>query len=160
MTAVYVAAGSNVEPIKNLRRALRELSKHYALNFSPAYQNKAVGFDGEDFINLVVGFDTTHSIDQVIAHLHEAETACGRPRNAPKWAARTMDLDLLLYGQLVSDIAGRKLPRPDLLKRPYMLRPLADLAPTLIHPVIGTTMAELWKQFDQTAHEMHPINLS
>jgi 2-amino-4-hydroxy-6-hydroxymethyldihydropteridine diphosphokinase len=160
MTTVYVAAGSNVEPVKNLRRALRELSKHYALSFSPAYQNKAVGFDGEDFINLVVGFDTADSVEQVIAQLHEAEAACGRPRNAPKWAARTMDLDLLLYGQLVSDIADRKLPRPDLLKRPYMLRPLADLAPMLIHPVIGTTMAELWRQFDQTAHEMHPINLS
>jgi 2-amino-4-hydroxy-6-hydroxymethyldihydropteridine diphosphokinase len=160
MTTVYVAAGSNVEPVKNLRRALRELSKHYALNFSPAYRNKAVGFEGDDFINLVVSFETDDRVEQVIAHLHIAEEACGRPRNAPKWAPRTMDLDLLLYGQLVSDVADRKLPRPDLLKRPYMLRPLADLAPMLIHPVIGTTMAELWKQFDQAAHKMHVVPLT
>lgn len=160
MTAVYVAAGSNVDPIKNLRRALRELSKHYSLQFSPAYRNTAVGFEGDDFINLAVGFETTDSLTQVIEHLHEAETACGRPRHAPKWAPRTMDLDLLLFGQLVSDVPGRKLPRPDLLKRPYMLRPLAELAPTLIHPVSGTTMEELWKQFDQSAHEMHAVSLT
>jgi 2-amino-4-hydroxy-6-hydroxymethyldihydropteridine diphosphokinase len=160
MTMVYVAAGSNVEPLINLRRALRELSKHYQLRFSPAYRNKAVGFEGDDFVNLVVGFETNNSLSQVIEHLHEAEVVCERPRNAPKWAPRTMDLDLLLFGQLVSDAIDRKLPRPDLLKRSYMLRPLAELAPTLIHPVNGTTMGELWKQFDQTAHEMHPINLS
>ena len=93
------------------------------------------------------GFETDDSIEQVIAHLHAAEVACGRPRNAPKWAPRAMDLDLLLFGNSIRE--DLRLPRADLVKRPYMLRPLAALAPTLIHPISGTTMAELWKQFDQ-----------
>jgi 2-amino-4-hydroxy-6-hydroxymethyldihydropteridine diphosphokinase len=119
MTSVYVAAGSNVDPLINLRRALASLSEHYALQKSPAYRNKAVGFEGDDFVNLVVGFETDDSLSQVIARLHEAEAICGRTRNAPKWAPRTMDLDLLLFGDLIHN--EFKLPRADLLKRPYML---------------------------------------
>jgi len=159
MTSVYVAVGSNVDPLVNLPRALRELAKHYRLRRSPAYRNKAVGFAGEDFINLVVGFETGDSVQQVIAHLHEAEAACGRPRDAAKWAPRTMDLDLLLFGNLVCTEPGLKLPRPDLLKRPYMLRPLAELAPTLPHPVVAKTMSELWSEFDSQGHEMVAVSL-
>ena len=156
MTQVYVAAGSNVEPLANLRRALAELGRHYRLTCSPAYKNKAVGFEGEDFVNLVVGFQTDDSIDAVIAHLHEAEAVCGRPRAAPKWAPRTMDLDLLLYGNRISDEPGRQLPRPDLLRRAYMLRPLAELAPTLVHPTASKTMRELWREFPGD-HAMVPV---
>lgn len=159
MTPVYVAAGSNVEPLVNLRRALTELGKHYRLRLSPAYRNKAVGFAGEDFVNLVIGFDTDDSVEQVISNLHEVEAACGRPRNALKWAPRTMDLDLLLFGDAVSDAPGRTLPRPDLLKRPYMLKPLADLAPTLRHPTRGETIDNLWRAFDDGGHAMQPVEL-
>ena len=160
MTDVYVAAGSNVEPLENLRRALRELKKHYpAMRVSTAYRNEAVGFEGDDFVNLVIGFQTDEELSRVIARLHAAETACGRPRNAPKWAPRTMDLDLLLYGDAVRDEPGLKLPRPDLLKRPYMLQPMAELAPALVHPVAGKTMQSLWLEFDRGVHEMHPIEL-
>jgi 2-amino-4-hydroxy-6-hydroxymethyldihydropteridine diphosphokinase len=159
MTQVYVAAGSNVDPLANLPRALNELRKHYRMTLSPAYRNQAVGFEGEDFINLVVGFDTNDSISAVISHLHDAEAACGRPRDAAKWAPRTMDLDLLLYGDHVTSEQNLKLPRPDLLKRPYMLRPMAELAPDYRHPVVGKTMRELWNQFDGAAHLMQPIAL-
>ena len=141
---VYVAAGSNVDPKTNLRTALANLRSHYpAMRLSPAYQNKAVGFEGDDFINLVVAFETDDSLSQVITYLHEAEAACGRPRDAAKWAPRTMDLDLLLYGEEVRNEPSLKLPRPDLIKRPYMLRPIAELAPQLRHPVLGKTMHSL-----------------
>jgi 2-amino-4-hydroxy-6-hydroxymethyldihydropteridine diphosphokinase len=160
MTAVYVAAGSNVDPLANLRLALRQLKNHYpAMRVSTAYQNKAVGFEGEDFINLVVGFETGDQIEQVIAHLHEAEAVCGRLRDAPKWAPRTMDLDLLLFGREVRNEPGLKLPRPDLLKRPYMLQPMAELAPNVAHPLLGSTMGELWRSFAQTSHRMEPVAL-
>jgi 2-amino-4-hydroxy-6-hydroxymethyldihydropteridine diphosphokinase len=159
MTAVFVAVGSNVEPRDNLRRALSELSRHYRLKLSPVYRNKAVGFEGDDFINLVVGFETSDALEQVVARLHEAETVCGRPRDAPKWAPRTMDLDLLLYGDLVRDDPGLKLPRGDLIKRAYMLRPMAELAPDFRHPINGKTMLELWSEFDREAHAMTPVEL-
>lgn len=157
MTWVYVAAGSNVEPQANLRRALTELSKHYRLRVSPAYRNKAVGFEGDDFINLVVGFETDDPIDQVIAHLQEAEAACGRPRNAPKWAPRTMDLDLLLYGDAIRP--DLRVPRADLLKRAYMLKPLVDLAPEVRHPVLDKSMWELWKDLEGEQHEMKAVEI-
>jgi 2-amino-4-hydroxy-6-hydroxymethyldihydropteridine diphosphokinase len=160
MNDVYVAAGSNVDPLVNLQRALRDLSRHYRLRYSPAYRNKAVGFEGEDFVNLVVGFSTADTLPQIVSHLHEAEAACGRPRNAPKWAPRTMDLDLLLCGDRVCDEPGLKLPRPDLIKRAYMLRPMAELAPHVLHPVLRKSMRELWEEFDCKDHAMEPIALA
>ena len=160
MTEVYVAAGSNVRPRAHLRHALGLLRETWPdLRVSSAYTNPAVGFDGEDFINLVVGFDTDETLAGVLKRLHEIESACGRPRNAPKWAARSMDLDVLLYGDDVGEYPGAVLPRPDLVRRPYMLRPLAEIAPALEHPTLRRTMAELWQAFDSAGHAMRPISL-
>jgi 2-amino-4-hydroxy-6-hydroxymethyldihydropteridine diphosphokinase len=160
VTDVYVAAGSNVEPIGNLRRALDALASNFApLRLSPAYRNAAVGFAGDDFVNLVLGFDTDRDVRDVLTVLHGAEAACGRERDAPKWAARAMDLDILLFGARVCDEPGLTLPRPDLVRRPYMLGPLAELAPRLVHPTLGRTMQELWDGFDRGAHAMRPVDL-
>jgi len=160
MPDVYVSAGSSIEPEHNLRRALELLNEHYApLRVSPAYRNRAVGFEGEDFINLVVGFTTEESVTCVRERLQAIEARCGRPAGAPKWAARTMDLDILLYGDLVCADPGYVLPRPDLVKRAYMLKPLVDIAPDLVHPVAHKSMRELWEAFDQGAHELQPVPL-
>jgi 2-amino-4-hydroxy-6-hydroxymethyldihydropteridine diphosphokinase len=160
VTSVYVAAGSNVEPWVNLPRALETLHKHFApLRVSHAWRNAAVGFEGEDFINLVVGFETTDRVEEVVARLHEAEAACGRERDAPKWAPRAMDLDILLYGDLVCERPGLHLPRPDLVKRAYMLGPIAEIAPDLRHPTLGLSLGELWQRFDRAAHPMQPVEI-
>ena len=160
MPAVLVAAGSNVEPEAHLRRALDALHDEFApLRVSRAYRNAAVGFAGADFINLVVGFDTGRGVDQVLERLHAAEAACGRERHAPKWAPRAMDLDVLLYGDLVCERPGLILPRPDLVKRPYMLGPAAEIAPDVVHPTLGSTLGELWQRFDREAHAMRPVDL-
>jgi 2-amino-4-hydroxy-6-hydroxymethyldihydropteridine diphosphokinase len=158
MAQVFVAAGSNVEPQANLARAVAELARIFnELQVSPWYQNRAVGFQGEDFINFVFGFHTQRGVHDTVGQLREVETLCGRPRNAPKWAARAMDLDVLLYDDLVLDEPQLKLPRPDLLVRAYMLGPLADIAPELRHPTQGRTIAQLWAAFDRQAHEMIPV---
>jgi len=160
VTAVFVAAGSNVEPEANLRRALDELSRHYpGLRCSRAYRNRALGFEGDDFVNLVLGFETDDGVHAVVGRLQQAEAACGRARNDPKWAPRAMDLDILLYGDLVCDEPGLKLPRPDLVRRAYMLGPMAELAPDIVHPVLGSAMRELWSAFDRDAHDMVPVEL-
>jgi 2-amino-4-hydroxy-6-hydroxymethyldihydropteridine diphosphokinase len=157
---VYVAAGSNVKPREHLRRALAALRVAYPdLEVSPAYANRPVGFDGDDFINLVVGFTSDESLDSVVSRLRTVEEICGRPRMAPKWAPRTMDLDILLFGDVVGTFPGAVLPRPDLLRRPFMLGPLADLAPDLVHPIAGTTIGELWRCFDSADHELRAIAL-
>jgi len=135
--------------------ATGELRREFPdVRFSPWYRNRAVGFEGADFINLVAGFTTTLSIEAVIARLQAIEALCGRPRDAPRWAPRSMDLDLLLYGELIRDEPRLKLPSPDLLKRAFMLGPLADIAPDLVHPLEKVTIGELWQRFDRAAHEM------
>ncbi len=160
MTEVYVAAGSNVEPVENLRRALAELALRFpGMRHSRAYRNRAVGFEGEDFINLVVGFDTELPVADVIRQLQEVEALCGRARQAPKWAPRSMDLDILLYGDTVLDEPDLVLPRPDLLRRAYMLGPMAELAPALRHPTQGQSMHELWASFDRAAHPMQEVEI-
>ena len=157
---VYVAAGSNVEPVASLVKALAVLRERFPdLVVSPAYRNVAVGFEGEDFINLVVGFTTPLPLAALLAELHAVEALCGRGRDEPKWAKRRMDLDVLLYGDLVGEFPGAKLPRPDLLKRAFMLGPLADVAPGLRHPTLDLTIAELWARFDRAAHPMHEVEL-
>jgi len=158
MVRVYVAAGSNVDPLTHLARAQAELARRFGpLSVSPWYRNAAVGFAGEDFINFVFGFDTALTVQETRAQLREVEALCGRPPDAPKWAARTMDLDILLYGNLILDEPPLQLPRPDLLLRPYMLGPLADIAPDLRHPTAARTMAQLWARFDAAAHEMTAV---
>ncbi|GFE81221.1 2-amino-4-hydroxy-6-hydroxymethyldihydropteridine diphosphokinase [Steroidobacter agaridevorans] len=160
MTAVYVAAGSNVEPEKHLSVALRALAAAYGpMTLSPAYKNKAVGFEGADFINLVVGFNTEDSVAEVRRQLQKIEAACDRPPDAPKWAPRTMDLDILLFGDLVSNQPGLVIPRPDLVKRPYMLKPMADIAPDVRHPMLDKTMRELWESFQGGEHAMVEVLL-
>jgi 2-amino-4-hydroxy-6-hydroxymethyldihydropteridine diphosphokinase len=160
VTRVLVAAGSNVEPLVNLRRALGLLVAHYpGLRRSAAYRNRAVGFAGDDFVNLVIDFDTTEDVRSVLERLHEAEAACGRPREAPKWAPRSMDLDILLYGDRVCDEPGLVLPRPDLVRRAYMLGPAAELAPDVLHPTLGVTLADLWRNFAQEGHVLEPVEL-
>jgi 2-amino-4-hydroxy-6-hydroxymethyldihydropteridine diphosphokinase len=162
-TPVYVAAGSNVAPLENLRRALDVLDRHFApITVSRAYANAAVGFAGDEFINLVVGFRTALTVHQVVERLHEAEAACGRERLAPKWAPRSMDLDILLFGDTVCSEPGLVLPRPDLLKRPYMLGPAAEIAPAVVHPIERRTLGELWRDMraTQAAHAMRPVELA
>ncbi len=160
MTRVYVAAGSNVEPQKHLHQALAALRREFGnVTVSRAYRNPAVGFEGPDFINLAVGFDTTKTLEQLLEVLRGIELECGRPRLAPKWEPRSMDLDVLLYDALVMRTADYTVPRPDLLKRAYMLAPLAEIAPQVRHPTEGKSIAELWMQFDRRAHEMTPVEL-
>lgn len=161
MTEVYVAAGSNIDPVTHLRRALDELRRIYPrLVVSAAYRNKAVGFEGEDFINLVVGFSTQQPVARVREQLQRIETLCGRPPAAPKWAARSMDLDILMYGDFVSNEPGLAIPRPDLLRRPYMLKPMADIAPDVRHPLANKSMHDLWMSFDSAGHEMEEVSLT
>jgi 2-amino-4-hydroxy-6-hydroxymethyldihydropteridine diphosphokinase len=160
VTTVLVAAGSNVEPLGNLRRALDALVVHYpTLRTSRAFRNRAVGFEGEDFVNLVIALDTDEDVHTVIERLHEAEARCGRARLAPKWAPRAIDLDILLYGDRVCEEPGLTLPRPDLVRRAYMLGPAAELEPRMRHPTLGVTLEDLWRDFPRDAHALSTVDL-
>src|SRR5262245_60181415 len=113
MPEAFVAAGSNVEPRANLRRAVAVLTARFpGLRQSRAWSNPAVGFAGDDFINLVVGFPCALPVEALLAELKALEQSSGRAPGGPKWGPRTLDLDLLLYDDRIGSIAGAKLPHP------------------------------------------------
>ncbi|MCX7059101.1 MAG: 2-amino-4-hydroxy-6-hydroxymethyldihydropteridine diphosphokinase [Proteobacteria bacterium] len=157
---VYVSAGSNVAPIESLNRALDSVRAAFSdVVISQAYANAAIGFVGPDFINLAFSFTTDRSLADVLAVLHGIEEDCGRGRTDPKWAPRRMDLDVLLFGDLVGEFPGAKLPRPDFVKRAFMLGPLAEIAPDAVHPTLGESIGWLWSQFDQASHRLRHVQL-
>lgn len=160
MPEAYVAAGSNVHPRASLNRALGLLSREFpGLRASRAFANAAVGFSGDDFINLVVAFPAAMPTEALLETLKSVERACGRPPGAPKWGPRTLDLDLLLHGDRIGRVAGKSLPHPDLLTRAWVLGPLAELAPKVVHPVAGETIEALWSRFDRGAHRLSAVSL-
>ncbi|MFC3651691.1 2-amino-4-hydroxy-6-hydroxymethyldihydropteridine diphosphokinase [Dyella humi] len=157
MARVYLSLGSNQEPHHYLRAALDELRARFGhINVSPAYRSAAVGFDGADFVNLAVGLDTDLDPNALNDWLHALEDHHGRRRDVPRYADRTLDLDIVLYDDLVTQGPGHlDIPRKE-LKHAFVLKPLADIAPDVRHPVSGSTMAELWAAFPV---EREPLKL-
>jgi 2-amino-4-hydroxy-6-hydroxymethyldihydropteridine diphosphokinase len=144
---VLLALGSNIEPARHLLQAARLLKAEFSgTQFSPAYQNPAAGFVGDDFINAAAAFNSALAVAEVRARLQSIEETCGRRRDDPKWAPRAMDIDILLFGDAISDQPGLQLPRGDLLRRAYMLGPAADLQPERLHPTVPRTLGSLWRE--------------
>ncbi|HSC47640.1 MAG TPA: 2-amino-4-hydroxy-6-hydroxymethyldihydropteridine diphosphokinase [Gammaproteobacteria bacterium] len=159
MTEVFVGIGSNVEPEQHVRRAVVLLRDHFGpVRLSPVYRNRAVGFEGDDFFNLVAAFGTGLSIAALNTVLDDIEVRCGRERSARKFSPRTLDLDLLLYGDTVSEKPVR-LPRKEVLKYAFVLKPLADLAGPRRHPETGRSYAEHWADFGGEGGALTPVKL-
>ena len=149
MARAYLSLGSNLEPERHLAAALAALRARYGeLLVSPTYRTPALGFEGPDFLNLAVGLDTDEAPEALDAWLHALEDAQGRRRDVPRFSSRTLDVDLVLYEQRVLRGPGNlELPRPDLARHAFVLKPMVDLAPDLVHPVLGRTLAQLWAEF-------------
>ena len=138
MPEAFIGAGSNADPERRLRLALTELERRFGpLRRSSAYRGPAVGRPAADYLNLVVALTTQSSVDELRDELRAIETLAGRTRVDA--AVCELDLDLLLYGRRVD--AERRLPRPGLLTLPFVLVPLAELAPELVHPITGEKLA-------------------
>jgi 2-amino-4-hydroxy-6-hydroxymethyldihydropteridine diphosphokinase len=154
MSRAYLSLGSNLEPKKHLRVALDELRARFGdILVSPTYRCKAVGFDGPDFLNLAVAIDTDLPPQTLNDWLHALEDRHGRRRDVPRFSSRTLDIDIVLYDDLVMQGEGHlELPRAE-LKHAFVLRPLADIAPNLVHPVLGKPMVQLWAEHVSAAGE-------
>ena len=155
---VYVSAGSNMAPEDNLRLACRELRKRFgSLDLSGVYRSPPVGFDGDDFLNLVLRFTTSETPSAIVAELERLHALAGRVRGSARFASRTLDLDLLLYGSAVIPEPPIRVPREDIGEYGFVLGPIAELAPDLRHPVTGETMAEMWARFDRHRHPLERV---
>jgi len=161
MATVFLGLGSNVDPQQNLRLAISELRRRYgSLEISSVYENAAVGFEGSDFLNLVVRLDSDESPADMHEHIESIHDMAGRERGKAKFMSRPLDIDLLLYDDLVLDEPPIKLPRADILEYSFVLRPLRELAPDLVHPETGRTMDEHWQAFDQGVHPLKRVRIS
>ncbi len=147
---VHVGVGSNVEREYNIRsgvNALRERFKNVAM--STVYESAAVGFDGDPFYNLVVRFEAELGVDALGVVLRQIEDTHHRDRTLLSFGPRTLDIDLLLYDDVVLHQGKLQLPRDEIEKNTFVLRPLAELSGELIHPVSEKSLSTMWQQFDQ-----------
>jgi 2-amino-4-hydroxy-6-hydroxymethyldihydropteridine diphosphokinase len=150
MARVYVSIGSNIDRCASIRAGVRSLRSRFPnLQLSSVYESRAVGFSGDDFYNLAAVFDTDAGVHEVAAALRVTESECGRVRQpeVKGYVSRTLDVDLLLYDDLVMDESTLHLPRGEILEHAFVLAPLAEIAPERLHPLIGRSYADLWAGF-------------
>lgn len=161
MARVYVGIGSNIEPERNICSGLASLRRQFGpLTASTVYANAAIGFAGDDFLNMVAGFQTDLAVHAVLVRLRKIEEAHQYRGEGPKLAPRALDLDLLLYGDLVWRGAETRIPRDEIVRHAFVLRPLAEVAGDRRHPLLGSTFAELWAAHDQSRETLTPVALT
>lgn len=151
MAVAYLSLGSNIDAELNLIAAIDALRARFGdVSVSPLYRTAAVGFDGEDFLNAAARIETDLEPEALDAWLHALEDAQGRRRDQPRFSSRPLDIDLLLYDERV--LKGPRhleIPRPELAEQAFVLKPMADLAPDLIHPTVGRTLHAMWQEMDR-----------
>lgn len=158
MASVFVSIGSNINREQNIRAALDALQTHFgALMLSSVYESEAVGFDGDNFFNLVAAFETSLPVGELSVLLKKIEDDNGRCRTGPKFSGRTLDIDILTYDRLCGQIDGVKLPREEILYNAFVLLPLAEIAPELSHPETGESYARLWQGYNKEQQKLWPV---
>jgi len=160
MARIYISIGSNINPAENVQRAVRGLREYFSnIQVSPVYESEAVGFEGSNFLNLVVGATTELDVHEANQLLHKIEDEYGRDRSGPRFSSRTIDLDLLLYDDRVVKEAGLDIPREEITQNAFVLWPLADIAPDIFHPEKQQTIKELWNLFDKQSQILWPVEI-
>ncbi|MGZ8927785.1 MAG: 2-amino-4-hydroxy-6-hydroxymethyldihydropteridine diphosphokinase [Methylobacter sp.] len=151
MTRGYISIGSNINKDEHIPASLRALEQAFGeLTVSSIYESEPVGFTGDVFYNLVVGFDSDLEVKAVAKQLRQIELDNGRTPDSRKFAARTLDLDLILYGDLIVNDGRLRIPRDEIEHYAFVLEPLAEIAPILKHPISHLSYAELWDRFNKT----------
>lgn len=154
---VFVSIGSNIDRENNIRGGVAVLREHFGeLRLSTVYESEAVGFAGDPFYNLAASFETDAAPEEVVAVLRAIEDRFGRMRTGPRFSSRTLDIDLLLYGDAVFE-QPVVIPREEITRNAFVLLPLAELAPDQVHPHTGKTYRRLWQEFDRTSQPLWPV---
>lgn len=160
MHRVFVSIGSNIDRERYIRIALQGLAERFGtLQVSPIYESEAVGFEGDNFLNLVAAFHTDWELSQLADELRAMEYANGRLPAVAKFAPRTLDIDILTFGDRVGSFQGVQLPRPEITENAFVLQPLQDIAPDVLHPALGVCYRDLWQAFDQSSQRLWQVQL-
>lgn len=148
MAQVYLSLGSNVNPHRYIIAGLDALATQFGeLAISPVYESVPVGFDGDNFLNLVVGIRTLLPVGELSQQLKQIEDANGRDRSGSGVRGITLDIDILTYDDCCGVIDGVTLPRGEVLRNAFVLLPLSELAPWARHAQTGQTFAEAWSNY-------------
>lgn len=146
MTAAWLGLGSNINADANIRASIGELMEKFdQVSLSPVYTSTSVGFSGNNFINLVARIETDLHPLELREYLRDMEDRYGRKRDVPKFSDRLLDIDILIYDDLVLRSPVLEIPRAEILKFSHVLKPLADLDPDLLHPTVQRPMMEIWE---------------
>ena len=158
MNRVYLSLGTNIDRYRHITVALNALSLAFGkVVCSPVYESEAVGFDGAHFLNMVVLIETALSCGELNLWLKQLEDSHGRKRDVKKFSPRTLDIDILLLNAEVGTIDGVTLPRAEINFNAFVLRPLADISPEVIHPETGLSFLAMWQSFDQSTQQLWPV---
>lgn len=160
MSQIYISIGSNIDRENHINSALNSLEQLFDnITVSSVFESEAVGFEGDDFYNLVVGATTDLAVAAVVEHLKRIEDENGRVRNCAKFSARTLDLDLLTYDDLIIDQPAQ-LPRDEISKNAFVLWPLAQIAPDTLMPGTQTTYSQMWQSYDQNKQKLWIVDFN
>ncbi|MBL0710346.1 MAG: 2-amino-4-hydroxy-6-hydroxymethyldihydropteridine diphosphokinase [Colwellia sp.] len=162
MSKIYISLGSNIEREYHIKCGLEALARIFdlpfqALTLSSLFESDAIGFSGQPFYNMVAGLTCSHSVEQVTALLRNIEFKYGRCENAKKFSPRTLDLDLLLFDDLICE-SPAQLPRDEIDKNAFVLWPLSEIAPDLVHPILDRSYRNLWQSYDKTQQQLNIVD--
>ncbi|BFM13313.1 2-amino-4-hydroxy-6-hydroxymethyldihydropteridine diphosphokinase [Simiduia litorea] len=158
MTDIFLGLGSNTGKHKNLCAGLDALTEALGeLTLSSVYESLPVGFDGRNFYNLVVAAKTELALADLSRLLKQIEDANGRLRDGPKFSPRTLDIDILTYGEAAGNFGDIELPRDEILFNAFVLKPLAEIAPDALLPGSKANYATLWQNYT-SSQQLWPVS--
>jgi|TARA_B100000315_G_scaffold134699_1_gene124133 2-amino-4-hydroxy-6-hydroxymethyldihydropteridine diphosphokinase len=160
LAILSLSLGSNIDVDINIHKAVTALQEKFSdLRCSSIYESEAIGFVGDNFLNLVAVTDCEEDLQCIVDNLKALEDALGRDHSQPRFSARPIDIDILTYGDISGSACGMSLPRAEITQNAFVLRPLAELLPDSVHRPDGLTYAELWENFDQSSQKLWRIDL-
>jgi|TARA_B110000014_G_C20090384_1_gene570768 2-amino-4-hydroxy-6-hydroxymethyldihydropteridine diphosphokinase len=161
MAQIFISLGSSIKRKYHVKQGIYSLANSFSisldkLTLSSLFESEAVGFTGENFYNMVIGVQCSYSVEEVATILKDIESLFGRPKNAKKFSPRTLDLDLLLYDDLIINTPAQ-LPRDEINENAFVLWPLSEVAPEVIHPILNINYATLWKNYNKQSQHIKRI---
>ena len=149
MSQIFIGVGSNVDREKNIASCINMLKESYeSFSMSPIYETESMGFSGPNFYNLVCKFETDEKLLDLKLNLNNIEMVHGRTHGETKFSSRTLDIDILYYDSLVIETDNITVPRDEIIRYDFVLRPLVDIAPDFIHPKEKLTNEEILNTYD------------